>query len=191
MKLDRLSGAGHPARQCRKATWEDEQMKKQIALAAGLFVLWNGAPAAAQALSDPVVAAPNPEALFTSKDPKLNRNKQAALHIEKDLLESHRWNEADKWLTNKYIQHNPQAASGLPGVVKFFTQVLKQTPLPLQNPTKVEVVAVTAEGDYVTVLTVRHLKDSKGAPYTTTWFDTWRFVDGKADEHWDPASLPG
>jgi len=25
------------------------------------------------------------------------------------------------------------------------------------------------------------------AIYTTTWFDMWRFVDGKADEHWDPA----
>jgi predicted SnoaL-like aldol condensation-catalyzing enzyme len=165
-------------------------MKKEIALAAALFALWQVTPAAAQALSDPVVAAPNPEALFTSKDPKLNRNKQAALHIEKDLLESHRWSEADKWLTQKYIQHNPQAASGLPGVVKFFTEVLKQKPLPLQNPTKVEIVAVQAEGDYVTVSTVRHLKDAKGGDYTTTWFDMWRFVDGKADEHWDPASLP-
>ena len=148
-------------------------------------------PAAAQALNDPVVGVKDPEALFTSKDPKLNRNKQAALHIEKDLLESHRWDEADKWLTQKYIQHNPQAASGLPGVVHFFKDVMKQTPLPLQNPTKVEVVAVVAEGDYVTVLTARHLKDAKGNPYTSTWFDTWRFVDGKADEHWDPATLPG
>ena len=87
-----------------------------------------------------------------------------------------------------YIQHNPQAASGLPGVVKFFTQVLKQQPLPIQNPTKQPIVAVMAEGDYVTVLTVRSLKDAKGNPYTTTWFDTWRFVDGKADEHWDPAT---
>ena len=165
-------------------------MKKEIALVAALFVLGNGAPAAAQALSDPVVAAPNPEALFTSKDPKLNRNKQAALHIEKDLLESHRWAEADKWLTQKYIQHNPQAASGLPGVVTFFTKVLKQAPLPLQNPTKVEIVAVQAEGDYVTVSTVKHMKDAKGGDYTTTWFDMWRFVDGKADEHWDPATLP-
>jgi predicted SnoaL-like aldol condensation-catalyzing enzyme len=25
--------------------------------------------------------------------------------------------------------------------------------------------------------------------YSTTWFDTWRFVDGKADEHWDPATI--
>lgn len=166
-------------------------MKMQIAACAALVVLGMAASAAAQALSDPVVPAANPEALFTSKDPKLNRNKQAALHIEKDLLESHRWSEADKWLTQKYIQHNPQAASGLPGVVKFFTEVLKQQPLPIQNPTKVPIVAVQAEGDYVTVLTVRKMKDAKGNPYTTTWFDTWRFVDGKADEHWDPATLPG
>jgi predicted SnoaL-like aldol condensation-catalyzing enzyme len=76
-------------------------------------------------------------------------------------------------------------------VIYYFTQVAKQQPLPLQNPTKVEIVAVQAEGDYVTVLTVRHLLDAKSNPYTTTWFDTWRFVDGKADEHWDPMALPG
>jgi predicted SnoaL-like aldol condensation-catalyzing enzyme len=166
-------------------------MKFQTALTAALLLLRNAAPAAAQALSDPVLAAPTPEALFTSPDPKLNRNKQAALHIEKDLLESHRWAEADKWLTQKYIQHNPVAASGLAGVVHFFVDVAKQQPLPLQNPTKIEVVAVQAEGDYVTVSTVRHLKDAKGNDYTTTWFDMWRFVDGKADEHWDPMALPG
>jgi len=168
-------------------------MKLQTILAAGAAAALLSSlamPAAAQALSDPVVAAPNVEALFHSPDPKLDRNKQAAYHIETDLLESHHWNEADKWLTQKYIQHNPQAASGLPGVVKFFTQVMKQQPLPLVRPTKVEVVAVIAEGDYVNVMTVRHLKDAKGNPYTTTWFDTWRFVDGKADEHWDPATLP-
>ncbi len=167
---------------------------QHVLAAAGVAALFcaTALPAAAQhSLADPVVAAPNPESLFHSKDPKLDRNKQAALHIEKDLLESHRWNEADKWLTQKYLQHNPQAASGLPGVVTFFTQVLKQTPLPIQTPTKVEIVAVQAEGDYVTVSTVRHLKDSTGQAYTTTWFDMWRFVDGKADEHWDPASLPG
>jgi LysR family glycine cleavage system transcriptional activator len=32
--------------------------------------------------------------------------------------------------------------------------------------------------------------DNPSQSYTTTWFDTWRFVDGKADEHWDPATLP-
>ena len=36
------------------------------------------------------------------------------------------------------------------------------------------------------VLVVRELKDA-----TTTWFDMWRFKDGKADEHWDPATRTG
>ena len=42
----------------------------------------------------------------------------------------------------------------------------------------------------VTVAYVRELKDPKDATktYTTTWFDMWRFKDGKADEHWDPAT---
>ena len=44
----------------------------------------------------------------------------------------------------------------------------------------------------LTVLMVREYKyaDDPTKSYTTTWFDTWRFVDGKADEHWDPATLP-
>jgi hypothetical protein len=54
------------------------------------------------------------------------------------------------------------------------------------------VVAVTAEDDYVTIHTRRIVPyaDDPSQSYTTTWFDTWRFVDGKADEHWDPATLP-
>jgi len=42
----------------------------------------------------------------------------------------------------------------------------------------------------VTVVTVANRKDSKGNPYTTTWFDMWRVVNGKADEHWDPQTKP-
>ena len=37
---------------------------------------------------------------------------------------------------------------------------------------------------------VRDLPAPAGGRYTTTWFDIWRFRDGKADEHWDPATLP-
>jgi predicted SnoaL-like aldol condensation-catalyzing enzyme len=28
-----------------------------------------------------------------------------------------------------------------------------------------------------------------GQTYTTTHFDMWRFVDGKADEHWDEGAI--
>jgi len=143
------------------------------------------APLGAQ---DPVVAAPDVDALFHSKDKKLDRNKQAAYHIEKDLLEANHWDEANKWLTDRYIQHNPNAKSGLAGVVKYFS-ARKPTPVPEHLGAKV--TFVTAEGDYVTVGTVRAMKDKSGEPYTTTWFDTWRFVDGKADEHWDCAEKFG
>jgi predicted SnoaL-like aldol condensation-catalyzing enzyme len=160
------------------------------AAAAALMAL----PAAAQvrALSDPVVAHPDPESLFTSKDKNLNRNKQATLHIMRELLQCNQWDRAGEWLTDKYIQHNPMAASGLAGVKKFFIEVAKRKPTPTCTKLGPGVVAVQAEGDFVTVLTVREYKyaDDPTKGYTTTWFDTWRFVGGKADEHWDPATLP-
>jgi len=139
----------------------------------------------------PVVGVQDAEALFTSPDPKLHRNKQAAYHIVKELLECNYWHEADKYLTERYIQHNPQAANGRQAVVDFFTKVMGRKPAascPAKMTTKV--VSVVAEGDHVVVTFPREMKDPKDATktYTTSWFDQWRFVDGKADEHWDGAT---
>jgi predicted SnoaL-like aldol condensation-catalyzing enzyme len=135
-----------------------------------------------------VKSAPNPEALFTSKDPVLHRNKQAAYHIVRDLLEAGHWDLADKYLTERYIQHNPLAGSGRDAVVKFFTEVAKMPRKPIPDRLSSPIVSVVAEGDLVTVAYVRSAPDPKdpSKTYTTTWFDQWRFVDGKADEHWDP-----
>jgi predicted SnoaL-like aldol condensation-catalyzing enzyme len=139
---------------------------------------------------EPVVGVANAEALFTSKDPVLHRNKQAAYHIMKDLLEAGHWDKADQFLTKKYIQHNPNAASGLDGVVYYFTQVRKVQPKPVPEKLGTPVASVMAEGDLVMVAVPRVMKDPKDPTksYTTTWFDMWRFVDGKADEHWDGAT---
>jgi predicted SnoaL-like aldol condensation-catalyzing enzyme len=137
-----------------------------------------------------VVAAPDVDGLFHSPDPKLNTNKQAAYNIIKVLIESGHWEMADKYLTERYIQHNPLAKSGREGVVYYFTQVAKAKPMPIPEKMKTKVVAVVAEGDLVTVSFVREMKDPKDPTktYTTTWFDMWRFKDGKADEHWDGAT---
>jgi predicted SnoaL-like aldol condensation-catalyzing enzyme len=156
---------------------------RQLALAAALLLA--GLPLSAQ---DAVVGAADPDALFHSQDPQLERNKQCAYHIVKDLLEAGHWEQADKYLTERYIQHNPLAASGRAGVVKFFTEVLKVKPHPIPDRMHSKIVAVVAEGDLVSVAYVREMTDAKdpAKSYTTTWFDMWRFVDGRADEHWDP-----
>jgi predicted SnoaL-like aldol condensation-catalyzing enzyme len=137
---------------------------------------------------EPVVAASDVDALFKSSDAKLQANKMVVYGIYRDLLQAGHWELAGKYLTDRYIQHNPNAASGREGVVKFFTEVLKVKPSPIPEKLTSPIVAVLAEGDLVTVLSVAERKDGAGKPYTTTWFDTWRIKDGKADEHWDCAT---
>jgi predicted SnoaL-like aldol condensation-catalyzing enzyme len=162
-------------------------MKTLLLTLASLAILSSCVPAAAQ---EPVVGVANPESLFTDANPELNANKQVALHIERDLLEANHWNEAGKWITQRYLQHNPQVQSGLDPVVKFFTSVRKPSPIP--DHMKTPIVAVVAEGDLVIVVTARQLTDPRdpSKKYTTSWFDMWRIKDGKADEHWDAATIP-
>jgi hypothetical protein len=90
---------------------------KRIALAGLLTVLGTGLVFGQAA---PVTGVDDPAPLFTDKDPVINRNKQAAMHIVIDLLEAGHWNEADKWLTERYIQHNPLFGSGREPIVKAF-----------------------------------------------------------------------
>ena len=137
-----------------------------------------------------VTPAANVEALFTSPDPQLRANKQVAYHIMKDLLEAGHWELADRYLTERYIQHNPNAANGRQAVVDFFHS-LGVKPKPIPERLSTPVVQVIAEGDYVVVVTVakRPMPSDPSKTYTTSWFDMWRFKDGKADEHWDNAPL--
>jgi predicted SnoaL-like aldol condensation-catalyzing enzyme len=165
-------------------------MRHVLCVGIAIGVLMGGPPLLAQ---EPVVGTPDPDALFQSKDPKLQQNKLAAYHIVKDLLECGHWELADRYLTDRYVQHNPNAASGREGVVKFFTEVVKAKPTPIPEKMSTKVVSVVAEGDLVVVAYVRKIVDEKdpSRSYSTTWFDMWRFKDGKADEHWDPATLAG
>ena len=143
--------------------------------------------------AEPVTGAADPTALFKDKDKTLNANKQAAMHIVIDLLAYGHWNEADKWLTEKYIQHNPNFGSGRAPIMAAFG---KNAPRPIPADPKdwsTKIVAVTTQGkDIVCVASVsgpRPDPRNPGQTYTTTHFDMWRFVNGKADEHWDEAAV--
>jgi predicted SnoaL-like aldol condensation-catalyzing enzyme len=170
-----------------------------VASALASFALW---------AQEPVMGVKDPESLFKASDPKLNKNKQAALHIERELIQCGQWDRVAEWLTPAYHQHNPNAQTGRDAVVYFFTKVLGQKRTDSCPALTGEYVVVMAEGDYVTVLTPRHLpkpgsqceqemrkplaergKCADNQMFYTTWFDTWRFVDGKADEHWDNALI--
>ncbi|HEY5567974.1 MAG TPA: nuclear transport factor 2 family protein [Gammaproteobacteria bacterium] len=148
-----------------------------------VLALFAALPAFAQ---EPVVGVDDPESLFTDDDPQLHENKQAALHIMRELLQCNHWDDADQWLTERYLQHNPNVGSGRAGVVAFFTQTRQRTSTCDELTTPV--VAVLADGDVVTVVwPMRCRMPFSDETYSSTWFDMWRFVDGKADEHWDPA----
>lgn len=144
-------------------------------------------------LQEPVVGATDPERLFTSRDRKLHANKQVVLHIVRDLLEAGHWKDAPKYLSQRYLQHNPNVASGLAPVMSFFS-AMPEKPIPERSAWRTKVVAVLAEGDLVAVATARELprpggSAGGGGTYTTTWFDMWRIKDGKADEHWDYGTI--
>ena len=140
----------------------------------------------------PVTGADDPAPLFTDKDPVLNRNKQAAMHIVFDLLAYGHWEDAPKYLTERYIQHNPCCASGRQIVMDLFGKMAKPRPIPSSTKEYApKVVAVLAQGDLVAVFNRVERPDPRnpGQTYTTTHYDMWRFVDGKADEHWDEGAI--
>jgi predicted SnoaL-like aldol condensation-catalyzing enzyme len=162
-------------------------MKLHKTLLPFVVAVFAASPLLAQA---PVVGSPNPESLFTSKDKTLNTNKQAVMHIMRDLLEAGHWSDAPKYLTPEYIQHNPNITSGLESVMKFFGSRPEGT-IPAPDAWRTKIVSVVAEGDLVVVGVVREMKNPRdpGKTYTTTWFDMWRMKGGKADEHWDYGTI--
>ncbi len=135
----------------------------------------------------PVTPAPDQSALLKSKDPKLAQNKKVAYDFFRVILRARHLDEAGKYMRDDYIQHNPNADTGIAGFKVYFSRL--GGPQPIQD-TVPGLVAIQAEGNYVTLSFVREYDDpvNKGQKYTTTWFDMFRFEDGKIAEHWDCAT---
>jgi predicted SnoaL-like aldol condensation-catalyzing enzyme len=134
----------------------------------------------------PVVPASDQAALLKSNDKKLAANKKAAYDFYRIVLRGLRLDQAEKYMRDDYMQHNPNADTGLKGFKEYFTKLggPKEIPATIDG-----LVAIQAEGDYVTLSFVREYPDpaDKNKKYTTTWFDMFRFENGKIAEHWDSA----
>ena len=136
----------------------------------------------------PVVPAKDQQALLKSSDPKLAANKKIAYDFFRVVLRGLQLDQAPKFMHEDYMQHNPNADTGLKGFLEYFNRLGGPNPVPDELP---GLVAIQAEGDYVTLSFVREYDNPRkaGEKYTTTWFDMFRITDGKIAEHWDSALL--
>ena len=156
-------------------------------------VLWTvvllalSATAAAQL---PPVPAADQLSMLKSPDPHLARNKRHVFDFWLIVYEGGHVDQADKFMAETYMQHNPNVGSGRAAFVEFFKTA--RPPRPIADHMKMPVVSIIAERDMVMILSARKVRD-RAKPehiYYITWFDAFRIDDkGLIAEHWDPSEM--
>ena len=131
---------------------------------------------------------PNQKSWLNSNDPKLARNKKIVYDFWREVLEAGHLELAEKYMTETYIQHNPNVPTGRQGFIDFFSKFRK--PVPIVDTIKGPLIAIVAEGDLVVLAFKRELQEPKDITkkYTTTSFEMLRVEGGKVAEHWDNAT---
>lgn len=124
-----------------------------------------------------------------SPQSQTERNKVLVLDFWRVVFEAQNVEGAKNYLSEDYIQHNPNVKTGRSGFVEFFSKIWKQ-PRPVEATLRNPPELVIAEGDLVTLVWKRHLPEpsDKTKTYEAFWFDVLRVKDGKLVEHWDNAT---
>ncbi|MBB3358309.1 MULTISPECIES: nuclear transport factor 2 family protein [unclassified Novosphingobium] len=131
-----------------------------------------------------VLAAKDQRALLASADRKLAANKRLVFDMYRIVLQAGDTDRAHEFIATDYIQHNPNAAQGLAGLIAY---VKATRPVrPVLDHLEIPMIHIMAEGDYVTIAFARPETDAAGQRYVTTWFDLFRIAHGRIAEHWDP-----
>jgi predicted SnoaL-like aldol condensation-catalyzing enzyme len=156
---------------------------KPMTMMLALITLGAGLNAAAQV---PPTPAADQAAFLKSADPKLRANKKLVYDMWRELREAAHVELAEKYLTENYIEHNPNIPTGRATVIEFFAKRPKSD---IEPQIRGKLINMTAEGDIVTLTFVREYPDPKDATrkYSTTWIDMFRVENGKLAEHWDSA----
>lgn len=121
------------------------------------------------------------ESTFHIKPNPMNSQQEQNKELAKKLLETafakKDVNAAAEFLTDRYIQHNPQVPTGKSGFVQAIPHFYQMFP-----DLKWELKNIWADGDYVIAHSHYHFaKEGNGSAVV----DIFRMKDGKMDEHWD------
>jgi predicted SnoaL-like aldol condensation-catalyzing enzyme len=125
---------------------------------------------------------------LSDHDPRLARNKKIVYDFWREVLEAGHLNLADQYMTETYIQHNPNVPTGRQAFIDFFSKFIK--PQPFTDSIREPLISIVAAGDLVVLAFKRELPDPKDPTkrYTTTEFDMLRIEGGKIAEHWDSST---
>jgi predicted SnoaL-like aldol condensation-catalyzing enzyme len=141
-------------------------------------------PCGGAAMAQVVASAEQQQALLASPDARLAANKRLVYDMYRIVLQAGRADRAGEFIAEGYIQHNPNAAQGLAGLVDYVRASRPEREI--KDTLDLPLIHLMAEGDYVTTAFVRPEKDANGETYYSSWFDLYRIEDGKIAEHWDP-----
>ena len=151
-------------------------------IAAALLLAGCAAPRVALAeetrpmTATPPQVASDHEALLASPDPRLAANKRLVYDMYRIVLQAGLADRAGEFISDDYIQHNPNAGQGLAGVQDYIRKTRPERPI--ADKLELPLIQLIAEGDYVMTSFVRPEKDAQGETYYSTWFDLYRIADG-------------
>jgi predicted SnoaL-like aldol condensation-catalyzing enzyme len=116
----------------------------------------------------------------------LETNKAVVLKAIELLLDPEVSDQAREYLTEGYIQHNPEIESGADAIIAFTKSDEGRRARENMRPAP-EPPVLVAEGDKVVMMISRDVPDpdSPGETYRAYWFDMWRVENGRLAEHWD------
>lgn len=106
---------------------------------------------------------------------QLELNKKLVADFYQEVFGDKNVDAIDKYVSEKYIQHNPVLADGRDVLKQALTEWYKGAP-----NEKIDVHHLSAEGDLVYI----HTKSTEGGKVVSI-IDIFRLENGKIAEHWD------
>jgi predicted SnoaL-like aldol condensation-catalyzing enzyme len=106
----------------------------------------------------------------------LENNKKNVVEFYDLLINKKDFESAEKYMADRYIQHNPRAADGHDGLRAHIEHLKMNFP-----GVRSEIKKIIAEGDYV----VLHVHSRRTPQRQLAIIEIFRLEDGKIAEHWD------